>query len=149
MIVPTENTTDGLQMFYSLTRLDLTNNENMLFFVCSEAPNLKLVKLETCCRYSVILPSIVSVLWIVGTLISKNIKLSGCLQQNRFNLRPYNHNFHSPFKLTCYKYGPIPASCLFIFALFASYFNNKQKKYWLCGWDLNPGPQNGRHRQIY
>ena len=38
----------------SLTRLDLTNKDNMFFFVGSEAVESKLVKLET--RHSKILP---------------------------------------------------------------------------------------------
>ena len=38
----------------SLSRLDLTKEENMLFFVCSEAAESKLVKLET--SHTVILP---------------------------------------------------------------------------------------------
>ena len=51
---------------------------------------------------------------------------------------------------TYLKSGPIPASfCLF--SLFSQYnFNNTywKKRRW-CGWDLNPGPQDGRRRQNY
>ena len=35
------------QLVSSLTRLDLTNEENMLLFECDEADESKLVKLET------------------------------------------------------------------------------------------------------
>ena len=38
-----------VQLVSSLTSLDLTNKENALFFVCSEAAESKLVKLETSC----------------------------------------------------------------------------------------------------
>ena len=44
----------------SLTRLDLTKQENMLLFVCSEAVESKLVKLET--MHTVTLPPKVSAL---------------------------------------------------------------------------------------
>ena len=40
----------------------MTKEENILFFVCSEAAESKLVKLET--SHTVILPLTVSVLWI-------------------------------------------------------------------------------------
>ena len=45
-------------MVSSLTRLDLTNKENLLFFVCSEATESKLVKLET--SHTVILAPMVN-----------------------------------------------------------------------------------------
>ena len=50
-----------VRLVSSLTRLDLTNKEILLFLVCSEAPESKLVKLETSCC-TVILPPTVSVL---------------------------------------------------------------------------------------
>ena len=46
-----------------LTISDMTNEENMLLFVCSEADESNLVKLET--RHTVILPFMVSVLCFV------------------------------------------------------------------------------------
>ena len=49
-----------VQLVSSLTRLDLTKEENM-FFVCNEATESKLVKLET--SRAVILPPKVGVLW--------------------------------------------------------------------------------------
>ena len=49
-----------VQLVSSLLRLDLTKEENMLFFVCSEAVESKLVKLET--SRTVIFPPTVSVL---------------------------------------------------------------------------------------
>ena len=49
-----------VQLVSSLTRLDLTNKENILFFVCSEAAESKLVILGT--SRTVILPPTVSVL---------------------------------------------------------------------------------------
>ena len=49
-----------VQLVSSLLRLDLTKEENMLFFVCSEAVESKLVKLET--SRTVILSPIASVL---------------------------------------------------------------------------------------
>ena len=50
-----------VQLVSSLTRLELTKKENMLLFVCSEAFESILVKLET--SHSVIHPPTVSVLW--------------------------------------------------------------------------------------
>ena len=49
--------------------------------------------------------------------------------------------------LTFLKNGPIPDSfCLFLsFTLYN--FNRNWKKHRWCTWDLNPGPQDGRHRQ--
>ena len=47
-------------MVSSLTRLDLTNKVNMLLYVCSEAVESELVKLET--SRTVILPPLVSLL---------------------------------------------------------------------------------------
>ena len=55
------------------------------------------------------------------------------------------------------KNGPIPASFLFIFVLFTFQFKwqiynlnniNWKKRRW-CAWDSNPGPQDGRCRQIH
>ena len=43
-----------VRLVFSLKRLDLTKEENMLFFACSEATESKLVKLET--SRTVILP---------------------------------------------------------------------------------------------
>ena len=43
-----------VRLDFSLKRLDLTKEENMLFFACSEATESKLVKLET--SRTVILP---------------------------------------------------------------------------------------------
>ena len=57
-----EDTHRCAQLVSSETRLDLTKEENILFFVCSEAAESKLVKLET--SHTVILPLTVSVLWI-------------------------------------------------------------------------------------
>ena len=50
-----------VQLVSSLTGLDLTKKENMLLFVCSDAVESKLVKLET--SHTVILPTTVSVLY--------------------------------------------------------------------------------------
>ena len=50
----------SLWLVSSLIRLDLTNKETMLLFVCSEAVESKLVTLET--SRAVILPPMVSVL---------------------------------------------------------------------------------------
>ena len=52
-----EHEADGsitVKLVSSLTRFDLTKEENMMVFVCSEAVEPKLVQLETSC--SVILP---------------------------------------------------------------------------------------------
>ena len=49
----------------SLTRLELTKEENMLFVVGSEAAESKLVKLEN--SSTVILPLTVSALWVRAT----------------------------------------------------------------------------------
>ena len=49
-----------VQLVSSLSRLDLTNNENTLIFVCSKADESKLLKLET--NRTVILPPMVNVL---------------------------------------------------------------------------------------
>ena len=49
-----------VDLISSLTRLDLTTEENMLLFVCSEAVESNLVKLEASC--TMILPPIMSVL---------------------------------------------------------------------------------------
>ena len=52
-----EHEADGsitVKLVSSLTRYDLTKEENMMVFVCSEAVEPKLVQLETSC--SVILP---------------------------------------------------------------------------------------------
>ena len=43
-----------LSSWFRLIRLDLTNKENMLFFVCREVFKSKLVKMET--SHTVILP---------------------------------------------------------------------------------------------
>ena len=56
-----------LQPVSSLTRLDLTKEENMLFFVCSEEAESKLVKLEA--SHSVILPPTVSVLCFMHSFV--------------------------------------------------------------------------------
>ena len=49
------------QLVSSLTRLDLTKEENLLFFVCREAATFTFVKLETS-RTVILPPSTVSVL---------------------------------------------------------------------------------------
>ena len=38
----------NVQLVTTLARLDLTNKENILLFVCNEAVESKLVKIETC-----------------------------------------------------------------------------------------------------
>ena len=53
-----------VQLVSSLTRLELTKKENMLLFVCSEAVESILVKLET--SRTVILPPMVRVLWVIA-----------------------------------------------------------------------------------
>ena len=52
----------------------------------------------------------------------------------------------SVWKFFLKKYGPIPASFLFIFVLFTSQINYKLKKRRWSAWDSNLGPQDGRRR---
>ena len=47
-----------LELDYSLTRLNLTNIENMLCFVCSKSVESKLVKLETSSKVILLLASL-------------------------------------------------------------------------------------------
>ena len=58
----------------SLTRLEMTNEGNIILFVFSEAVYCNLVKLETSC--TVMLPPTVSVLWLCATSDATTLSLS-------------------------------------------------------------------------
>ena len=69
----------GEQSPYSLTRQELTKNEHVLLYACSEAVESKLVKLET--SRTVILPPTVSVL--CCEYASKQHKVECCMVRSR------------------------------------------------------------------
>ena len=81
-----------VQLVSSLTRLDLTNKENMFFVRCVAADS-KLLKLETSC--TVILPPTVCVLWSVQS--TKAFTNTFTLSLSLFVESIYTWNVYLPF----------------------------------------------------